>query len=69
MLKTELARRLFASLWFAVAAAIPVVFFLCVWGMSGAGPMRVIIPGVPILAAVIGGLTSGAGILDGEKVK
>ena len=72
MLKSELARRSFAALWFAVAAAIPVGFYFLVFWVSPStsGTIhRVITTAVPILAAGIGGLWLGAGILDEEKTK
>ncbi len=72
MLKSKLARSLFAALWFAVAAAIPVGFFFLVFLVSPftSGTLhRVITTVVPILAAGIGGLWLGAGILDEKRTK
>ena len=72
MLTSELARRLFAGMWFAVAAAIPVginfLIFL-IFPLTSGTIYRVFTTVVPILAAGIIGLWLGAGILDEKKTK
>ena len=68
-MKSKIARRLWAGLWFAVTAAIPVSLCLLILGVPGDKTVRVIIIAVPILAAGIGGFWLGAGILDENKVK
>lgn len=72
MLKSKLARRLFAGLWFAVAAAIPVALhflIFLIFPLSSGIIYQVVTSVVPILAASIGGLWLGAGILDEKKTK
>ncbi|HVE59773.1 MAG TPA: hypothetical protein VNB22_23375 [Pyrinomonadaceae bacterium] len=72
MLKSELARRSFAALWFAVAAAIPVGFYFLVFlftPFTSGIIYRVVTTVVPVFAAGIGGLWLGAGILDEKKTK
>src|SRR5687767_11326468 len=70
MLQSKIVRRLFAAMWFGAAAALPVGFYFLVFLFSPftSGTIhRVITTVVPILAAGIGGLWLGAGILDEKK--
>lgn len=69
MLKSELARRSFAGLWFAAAAAIPIGLYFLILPLSSGTFYQVITTVVPILSAGVGGLWLGAGILDEKKTK
>lgn len=69
MLKSELARRLFAALWFAVAAAIPVGLSFLLTPMSSGTAYKIVTTAASIGAALICGLWLGAGILDEKKTK
>ena len=72
MLTSELSRRLFAGMWFAVAAAIPVGIYFLIFLISPftSGTIyRVVTAVVPILSGGLIGLWLGAGILDDKKTK
>ena len=72
MLSSKLARCLFAGRWFAVAAAIPVGFYILIFLMSPftSGTIyRIFTTIVTILAAGVVGLWLGADILDEKKTK
>lgn len=69
MLKSELARRLFAALWFAVAAVIPVGFYFLFFPLSGGRGYQAMTVVVPIFVAGISGFALGADILDDEETK
>jgi hypothetical protein len=69
MLTSELARRLFAGLWFAVAAIVPVVFYFLVYPLTGGQTFQIMTALAPIFIAGICGLALGADILDENETK
>ena len=78
MVTSELSRRLFAGMWFAIAAVIPVVYYFLLFREDGRPPgagailfagSAVMTAGVPVVIAGICGLLLGATILDAEEVK
>lgn len=72
MLTSEAARRLFAALWFAVFAAVPIGFHFLIsliFSVTSGTIYRAVTIAVPIFAAGLGGLWLGAGILDEKKTK
>lgn len=68
-MKSELARRLFAGLWFAAAAAIPVGLSFLLTPMSSGTAYKIVTTAASIGSALIFGLWLGAGILDEKKTK
>ena len=78
--QSEFARRLFAGMWFAVAALIPVAYYFLLsrtdWGPQfGAaglpifGGSSALTAGAPVLVAGICGLLLGSTILDAEETR
>lgn len=72
-MRSQLARRAFAGVWFAFLGAIPVAFFfLFLWKETAAQqdiPFFWIFIGGPILLAGVCGYFIGSGILDPAKVR
>lgn len=77
--RSELARRLFAGMWFAAAALIPVAYYFLL-SRAGGGPRlgaglpifggsSAITAGAPILIAGICGLLLGSTILDAAETR
>jgi hypothetical protein len=76
---SEVARRLIAGMWFAIAAVIPVTYYFLLLRGDGGPPSGAGLPifggslvltaGVPILLAGICGLLLGSSILDAEEIR
>ncbi|HEX3102728.1 MAG TPA: hypothetical protein VHQ01_13080 [Pyrinomonadaceae bacterium] len=69
MWTSELSRRLFAALWFAVAGAIPVGLSFLIVPMSSGKMFQIVTTSASILSAACCGCWLGAGILDETKTR
>ena len=77
--QSEFARRLFAGMWFAVAALIPVTYYFLLSRADGGpqfgaglpifGGSSALTAGAPVLIAGICGLLLGSPILDAEETR
>ena len=77
--QSEFARRLFAGMWFAVAALIPVAYYFLLSRTDGKpqfdpglpifGGSSALTAGAPVLIAGICGLLLGSTILDAEETR